>query len=150
MTSPSRSLRCRHCHADNPVDSTCCWLCDAADWNPAVYGAAKVKSGAAAAPADVPSAFDFDASAVVLLLLITTSLVMLGLASQYLGLAVGVAVVWWVTLGIMILRRNRFQPGEVIASLVVTIALAVGLVVLLAVAAFLFLMVVCGFGPCRR
>ena len=141
MSTPSDSLRCRHCQADNPAGSTRCWLCDAADWNPAVYSAARHDQGAA--PPGAGRRFQVDMNAVMLVLILTSVLIWGGIAGQRLGLAMVVGAIWWLSLGFTVIRQRGLQPDDVFTSMIGAVVLAVVLLGLIVVAVVIFLFIVC-------
>ena len=142
MSTPSDSLRCRHCQADNPAGSSRCWLCDAADWNPAVFGTPRGQIKGTALPG-AARGFQVDMNAVMLVLILTSVLIWGGIAGQRLGLAIVVGTIWWLSLGFTVFRHRGLQPDDVFTSMIGAVVLAVVLLGLLVVAVIVFLFVVC-------
>jgi hypothetical protein len=117
MSNPREVLvRCRHCRADNPVDASHCWLCEAGDWNPSLYGPGTPK-GTSKAPAHVHAAApdyatDGDGSELGMIftaiaMIGVTVLIAIGLGQNAPGLAVILILAWMLSLGIAVSRRHR-------------------------------------------
>lgn len=159
MSMPTaQSLPCRHCRADNFEGAQRCWLCGAKDWKPDETTYVKNRAPLPgtniiplpATPSMGPLSTDVDVNSWAMMAALGISLFItaLGLANDTVGLAVAVCVIWWISIGITILRKGRFQPADVAftffrAAFVITITLT-----LLAAAIIGFFFVVCSLsGP---
>jgi hypothetical protein len=165
MTSPSRSLRCRYCRADNPAGSTCCWLCDAPDWSLAPGAPDKAapqglnRRQRRAAEKRAPGAPDKAAPrgpavhgtgyAVVsafwiFVLFAVTFLIVLGIWLELPGLAALVALVWWIALASAgFSRLGRTGVRNPFIRAIATIVIVLGTLVVTVVSVMILLVLVC-------
>jgi hypothetical protein len=134
MTTPSRSLRCRHCRADNPADATRCWLCDAADWRPPAGKPGQFEEPSSAHTFGLGAGCELAVMAlgqIFIILMLVTGMAKLG-PGVAIGPTVALGVVGWLSIGYVLVHNRRDRPGALSLAfilsglaVVMTIALAV-------------------------
>jgi hypothetical protein len=158
MSDPrERLLRCHYCRADNPVEATACWLCEARDWNPTLHAPGPVKGEGellvisdAGKPIPIPPAprggvrTFFAAVFTACALFGVTLMIYIGLWDSAPGLATVLVLAWWLALGTAIARRNK-HPGAANAFLVVVsvIGMIFAGITVLGVSLVVLLLIVC-------
>jgi hypothetical protein len=132
-----KSLRCRHCRADNPVDATCCWLCDAADWVPLSRTSPK-----AVAPGGSGT---LGLIAMTIALVGVMILVAVGIAGEaWFWLAFVVMIVWWIALAsAAFIGFGRAGVRNPFIMAIATIGIVLGTLVVTSVSVWILLGLVC-------
>jgi hypothetical protein len=136
MTTPSRSLRCRHCHADNPVDATRCWLCDAADWVPRSRTAAKIDTPGGSGTLGLIAMMNALVGVMIM--------VAIGIGQASSVLAFGVALVWWIALGSAgFIGLERAGVRNPFLRAIAAVGIVLGTLVLAVVSVLILLNLIC-------
>ena len=152
MNNPApRSLHCRHCRADNPAGSIRCWLCDAADWSPAVRGATLKTATQAPASGGSGSGMVRGLTAVTIFLVGVMILVAIGIGQASLGLAYVVILAWWMSLGFAVFSHfQRERERGTCLTVFVAIFIALWTFAVVVVSVFLLLLFTCQVGGPRN